>query len=496
MNHKKRFRLRRAAALAGAAVLLLTSGVATQEPPVQRPITLREAVGLALEQNRELQTAQLGVAESEGQVREAWSQVFPQVDLTSTYTRNLEVPTQLLPALIFDPNAGPDELIPIRFGSDNLWYGQIRAEQPLFRAAAFIGVGAAGKFRALQAEEARGTAHQVATRVRTTYYNVLLAEEAERLNAESVRRVQQTLDDTRALYRAGMVSEYDVLRLEVELTNLETELRRAENAAEAARRTLAVELGMDGDQQVTTVGSLATMQLPPEEIDAAAPDTDAAAEIDPANQQLLEFTGIERPVTAGAEELVTRAHETRSDLLQLDLSRSLRKAELRAEQAEYLPRIDLFGSYAVSAQQDGGVDFFGNSDRRFYDRQIGVQVTMPLFTGFSRPARVQQKRAILRQVETQQRQADAQIENTIRTLLDSVREARERAEAQRKAVDQAQRGYDIARAQFREGIGSQLEVTDAEVTLRQTEFNYAEAIHDYLVTRAQLDEAVGVVPGV
>lgn len=62
------------------------------------------------------------------------------------------------------------------------------------------------------------------------------------------------------------------------------------------------------------------------------------------------------------------------------------------------------------------------------------------------------------------------------------------------AVGQAQRGFEIASAQFREGLSSHLELTDAEVALRQSEYNYAQAVYDYLVARAQLDEAVGRVP--
>ncbi len=75
-------------------------------------------------------------------------------------------------------------------------------------------------------------------------------------------------------------------------------------------------------------------------------------------------------------------------------------------------------------------------------------------------------------------------------------ESRTRAQAQRLARGQAERGYEIASAQYREGISSQLEVTDAEVALRQSEFNLAEAVYDYLVARARLDQALGMEPGV
>jgi outer membrane protein TolC len=73
-------------------------------------------------------------------------------------------------------------------------------------------------------------------------------------------------------------------------------------------------------------------------------------------------------------------------------------------------------------------------------------------------------------------------------------ESRRRADAQRRAVRQAQRGFEIASAQYREGLGSQLELTDAEVALRESEFNYAQAAYDFLVAQANLDLAVGSVP--
>jgi outer membrane protein TolC len=85
-------------------------------------------------------------------------------------------------------------------------------------------------------------------------------------------------------------------------------------------------------------------------------------------------------------------------------------------------------------------------------------------------------------------------ESEVRTIVEAVEEAYLRATGQQLAVQQAQRGFEIASAQYTEGLGGQLELTDAEVALRQSEFNYAQAVYDYLVARAQLDEAVGQVP--
>jgi outer membrane protein TolC len=165
------------------------------------------------------------------------------------------------------------------------------------------------------------------------------------------------------------------------------------------------------------------------------------------------------------------------------------------EQLEYLPRVSLFGNYIINAQQNGGPDFFGHSpNERAYSRSAGVSVTVPIFAGLRENARAGQKREALRQAETGSELARERAGAEVSALLDEIGESALRIAGQKRAVAQAQRGFEIASAQFREGIGSQLERTDAEVALRQSEFNYAQAVFDYLSARARLDAAAGRVP--
>jgi outer membrane protein len=466
---------------AGAALfVMLAAGMPVRAQQPGPGLTLDDVERMALESNRELETARLELGSANALVREAWGNVFPRVDLVTQYTRNLDVPVNFLPARFLDPNAGEADLVAIRFGTDNMWYNQLRVEQPLFQASAFIGVGAAGRYQALQQEVLRGTTQRVVTRVRVGYFDALLAEEAVRLTENSLARVRQTLEETRALFRAGMVSEYDVLRLEVQMRNLEPRVRQARAQALAARRTLAAELGVRDGEALRLEGSLATLSL--ESGAAAAPD----------NAGLQRFVAATAASTGAAGEVaVAEALRERSDLRQLELTRELRRAELQAERSEYLPRLTLFGTQTLNAQQNGAPDWFGGQSAT--NRQIGVQLTMPLFSGLQRPARIDQKRAAVQQVAAQARMAAAQADNQVRTLLDAVAEARDRVEAQRLAIAQATRGWEIARAQNREGIGSQLQVTDAENALRESEFNYAQAVYDYLVASARLAEATGKV---
>ncbi len=465
----------RALALFG---LLTGTGVAAQE----RVVTLEEAVTTALAQSLDLRDARMGLEVAEEQVSEVWSLLYPKVDASAGYTRNISVASNFLPAVIFDPDADPSELIPVQFGSDNIWTTSINVEQPLFKPGVFVGLGAANRFQNLEQEKVRGRTQAVVTTVRIAYYSLLLAQEQARLVENSVARVRQSLAETRALNDAGLSDDYDVLRLEVELANLEPNLRRARNAVSESTRALSIELGGEGDEGLRVAGSLA-------DIDLDDPSANSAA-----NREILDFSSWVDEEGAGPQSLIAMAQDRRSDLRSLDLMEQLRQTEMRLEQVQYLPEIVLFGTYAITAQENGSPNFFGESTQRAYARQAGVRVTWPLFSGFSKDARIDQKRATLQQARAQSRLARSRAQSEVTTLWDQIGEARERADAQGLAVRQARRGFEIAGAQYREGLSSRLELTDSEVALRQSEFNYAQAVYDFLVAQANLDQAVGYVP--
>ena len=467
----------------GAVLTVLTLGVPGAALAQQAPadaMTLPEVVRTVLDRSREIQQARYALDEAEEQVSEAWGSVYPVVELSANYTRNVSPSVNFLPAIIFNPEAGPDELIPVRFGADNLWTTSITVDQPVLDAASFLGLGAAGRFRALQDEILRARTQAVVTRVRVAYYDLLLAQEQERLIDNSVRRVRENRDEAKALHRAGLASDYDVLRLEVELANLEPNLRRAGNAIAQARRQLAVELDFDDPESLAVAGSLAAMNLG--DLSANTPD----------NRAILQFSGIGESEGESGAALVASALGERSDLRQLELTEGLRRTELRLEQAQYFPTVSVFGGYDINAQQNGRPSFFGSP--RAYGRRVGVRLSLNIFNGFQRESRIDQRRAGLRSAQSRTRLARDQAEAQVRTVADQADESLLRARAQGFAVQQAGRGFEIARAQRREGLSSQLELTDAEVALRQSEFNYAQAVYDYLTARARLDEAVGQVP--
>ncbi len=474
------------------AMALVPAAAAAQESPpggavvaadTSRTYTLTECARQAIQNNRELRHARLGLQVANRQVREAWGEVFPSIDADVTYTRNLTSQTGFFPAIFFDPDAQPGELVEVQFSGDNLWNTSVFFEQPIIQAEAFIGLGAAGRFRSLQTERLRGVAQQSVTDVRTHYYRMVIAQELLRVLRSSIDRVQETLAGAQGLEHAGLGSAYDVLRLEVELATLEPNLQRAQNQLDDAARDLKLAMGIPIHTPLRVVGELYTL-------DVAEPQNNS-----PENRQILEVVGVPVHTPADVDSILQLARRNRSELLQAQHETALAQSQLAAERATAYPKLSAFANYRLDAQENGSPDFFGESElQRASNWQAGLRLEVPILEGGQRFQRVGQRKLQLQQSRTRQELAGEAMENAVRSLVAGVLEARERAAAQKRAVAQAQRGYEIATAEYRNGLGTQLAANDAEETLRQAEFSYAEAVFDMLQSQADLDVAVGVVP--
>ena len=438
------------------------------DPAQELIIDVNDAVALALQNNRDLRDAELAMEEADEQVSEVWGRVLPQVEFNASYVRNISPAVSFVPARVFDPTAAEDEFVSLQFGADNSWQSSVSVEQALFDPALLVGLGAAQRFQLLQRGLVRGRAQEVAVRVRLICYDLLLRAEEVRLTQRSIERVQQALSETEARRRAGMATEYDVLRLKVELANLEPNLLQASNALASARRQLAIELVIDEPQRLRLKPSISlTDTTRPTQMSFIPEDSTKA--------------------------LIAEAQRQRSDLRQLRDLIDLRATEVQLKKVEYLPTVSLFGSWDVQAQQNGGAKFFGDDRSRATSKLAGIRINLPIFTGLQRDARVDQRRAVLRQAQVQAQLLQDQAAAEIRDLIARRDENAARILAQRLAVSQANLGFQITIARYRRGVGSQLEMTDAEVALRQSEFNHAQAAHDLLATQAQLELALGRV---
>jgi outer membrane protein len=183
--------------------------------------------------------------------------------------------------------------------------------------------------------------------------------------------------------------------------------------------------------------------------------------------------------------------ESNPGLITIKRQIELNHAVINAERSGYLPTIVMFGSYSYSAIKN---DFNFSTNDFYKSSQIGLSLSLNLFQGLQTYAKVEQAQLEQRKSE----QEKASIERSLRTGTHSVRsnlqQARKRVEAQDKTVEMAERGYKIVTTRFLENAATQLEVNDAQLALTQAKVNRIQAIYDYLVASADLDQLMGRLP--
>ena len=458
----------------------------SQMLPGSEALPLRTAVEIGLLNNVQVLAAASAVRIAEQQVREAYGGVFPQVSVEASYLRTLGSLSQRV-----IPDEDPEIETDTSNAPDSTWSASLKLNQTAMDFRVFSGLAAADQLLALRGEERRGAAHQVVDLVRQSYFDVLLAEEQEALTGQSLARVRQTLRETRARHGEGFASDDELLRAQVQLTNLETRLILARNRVAAARGRLLVTLGADPLQPVAVTGSLSELRLAPGSVNDAH------------NEDLLAAAGAAGLAAMTEEELRQAAFTLRTDLRQLRTSVMLAETQVEVQERELLPVIRAFGSvdFRVADNDEDetfGLPVGGSGNQRYSQWDLtasaGLSIQMPVFSGFSRASRLEQRREDLRRITSALRHAERDMVNQVRTLAAALREARTRAASQQEAIALSERGYEIATARYRAGVGSQFEVVAAETTLRESEFNYAQAVYDYLATASRLEVATGQVP--
>lgn len=435
-----------------ASIMFAGSAFARQSEP--RTITLEQAITVALERNKDLNTAQLEIDKADARVNEAWGYALPSVDLSANYTRSLERPVFFLPDFA---NPGSNKTVPVKIGTEHSWGLTVSARQTVFNSTVIVGVGAAHVYSDVARELYRSKKLETVSNVRKAFYGVLVASEARDLMRANLKNAEENLANVRTLSKQGLVSEYDELRASVGVENLRPEVIRAENGRALAIDALRSAMGIDPTEEIMIQGALQFQPVPEDRVTTA----------------------------------LDRVKETNAGLRALRLQIDVNQAFLNVERSNYLPTVSAFGNLQYQAAKNT----FGISTNDFFrSSQVGLNLTFSIFQGLQTNARVDQAKVEVRKTEEQV----ANLENNLRTAAHSLvlqlRQAQQRIEAQGKTVEQAERGYRIATTRFLSGAGTQLEVNDAQLALTQAKVNRIQAVYDYLVASADFDNTLGFLP--
>ncbi len=440
-------------------------------------LTLDEAIRIAVANNPEVNRALLSVDDADELVKIAYSEIYPEISSSVNYTRNIEIPVSFLPAEIF--GGTPGTLIPVAFGTDNNWQGGFSVSQTLFRGETIIGLSSATVFKTVQDENLRATTQQIITQTRIAYYSVLAALEQLRLQEIQIERLEQNLRENEAREEAGLVDSYATLSLRVQLSNQRPQQIEAAYAVDEAYRVLKMALGIPHQFEFEVKGNLNDYDILSDDMNGSV--NDHIIQIDQMNPYSFEKEG-------GNLE---GSYLDRGDLRILDATLDLTAKELTAVKSRFLPTLSATYNLQWSAAEPDAPTFFENSVRF---QTLGLNLSLPLFQGFKRVADVQRVKIQQKDLQEQRRAAVLNAQNEVASTSEDLNRAFETAEGRKIALEQATEGYDRAQKRLENGLGSQLEVTDAEVQVRQAEVNYALMVFEYLTAKAQYDLATGKVP--
>ncbi len=343
------------------------------------------------------------------------------------------------------------------FGSEKSWNADLQVEQNVF-AGGGIWAGFQGKrFEERAAKnEMEMVLRDVGYGIVERFYGVLLARAQEKVNQELVSLLDEELVSEKRKRDVGSVSDFNVLRAEVELANSKAPLIRAQNnsriSIDELRRVLG--LGAASHETLDVAGELVFQ------------DFDLVLE------QALERAKSNRPELQRLKNLVEAA-----------------RYGVRISQAGYLPAISVYAGYGAQKSMFSN-DFSDHLD----GWAMGARANWSIFDGLAREGKVAEANSNLRNAKLTLEQAELDVAIDVRKALSSLHEAKELVKASHKVVEQGREGLRLARARFDVGAGTQLDVLDTQVALTQARTNEVQALHDYIIARARVERAVGDSP--
>lgn len=411
-------------------------------------ITLQQALELARRNNQELQVALLQLERAQAGLKVAQAGLLPTVGLNAQVARQQSATGQLSNELQRDI---PPELRRSQDDSPSTAFsGGAQLNYDIYTSGARSArIRQAEEQLRLQELDVERLSEEIRLNVATEYYNLQQTDEQVRISQAAVVNAEASLRDARALEEAGVGTRFDSLRTQVNLANAQQTLTNARSQQRIARRQLATRLNI---AQSATI---------------AAADPVRLAGL--WNQNL--------------ENSIVLAYQNRPELQQQLAQRNINEQQRRQALAQLGPQVSLVANYEL-------LDRFNDSVGLTDGYSVALRANLNLFDGGASRAQAAQAKADIQISETQFSQQRNQIRFQVERAYSELQSNLENVQTSEAALNQARESLRLARLRFQAGVGTQLEVIDAENALTQAEGNRINAILDYNRALANLQRSV------
>lgn len=424
-------------------------------------LSLGDAVERGLRVNESVESARAGEDAAAAQVLQARASALPQASLSTNYNRTLASVFDDIGEITFpgmgDPGDGESPFAALPFGRPNIYMGTLQVSQLVYsggQVAAAIDIARSlRRASRLEVEEAES---QVTLDVRSAYMGAVLASKLVAIAEDAYRLADDHLEQVKSFRERGTASDFDVLSARVERDNLEPALVEARNGRHLAELDLKRLVHIPADQPLVLT-------------------TPLSAEVGPVDAEALQAALASRPALEALEEMV-------------DMRDNAASIARRAR----FPSVSLMGTFGYQAFPDN-LNPMGTDWRR--DWTVGVNVTMPVFTGNRIQGEIAEADADLRRAELQRSEARRGMDLELSAALGDFEGARAQIEARRSTVEHAERAFSLAELRFESGMATQLELSSSRLALQQARVNEAQAVFNYINALARLERVTGgVVP--
>jgi outer membrane protein len=418
---------------------------------------LLRCVQQAVSRNPDLLKSREEIERSQGVVVEARAGILPRVVLSGGV------------------NSTAEELVNRGFtlqANQTTWDSSVVVRQTLYAGGALVNsISAATLEQQAVLYDFQSSLDQVTFLVTQRYYDVLLNRALVEVQQQSIKLLSQGLEKQKRYLEVGKVNKFNVMRAEVELANAKPKLIRAQNQYRTAMLDLA---------RLISLSSLG----PGQDI----PQFNVVGELQ------------HQPYVFSLDQALAAAREHRPEIKSADARVQVAQKRIRVAAAGYQPQISAYGGYQF--QSDRYKDpATGETDLgKYFDGwTFGVQGEWNVFDGFLTKARVDQTKANSRASVINSDQVRRNVEVEVRQGFFRWNEATELIASQEKNVGQAEETLRQANARFEAGLGTQLDILNAQVALTEARSNQFQARYDYLLSRAILERVTGLpmdrIPG-
>ncbi len=462
---------------------LISQGQSNQN---SRSFSLEECIQYAMDNSINIKNADLDEKIANARVKETRGIGLPLVDGSVALTHNKTLPRFFATYATVQGFAGknadgtnvldipgiePSDVIASQnfFQLPSSGSATLSINQILFSGSYLVGLKAANAYRELSIRSTVQTKEQAVQQVTKAFYGVLINKDRMNLFDNNIARVDSLLKTTQALNKNGFAEGIDVDRIQVTLNNLMAERDKFYNLQELSIQILKFQMNYPMDQAMDVSGDIASLKI---------------------DEGLLQNYELDWN------------YSQRSDYALLEANRNLQSLDVRNKFSTALPSLSAFANLGYSTQSPDISGLFKTSstledngqigpDKWYSFTTYGISLNVPIFSGLQRSYRLQQARLNLLKVENSFTSLKSVIDLEVKQAAISYLNAIKSLESQRANSGLAANIARITKIKYEEGVGSNLEVIEAEASLKESQVNYYSALYDALIARVDLDKAYG-----